>query len=473
MIDRVPLAYELLAVLGHATLAILAGGHALLNKPDPRAAWGWIAVCLLFPLGGAFLYLVFGIDRVEMKARRELGFVTRKPREVSSRSLEGVANADQLRELLRVGGAMTGRVLAGGNSIDAFYTGEQAYDAMLEAIEGAQRCVRLCTYIYENDDVGKRFALALDAARRRGVEVRVLLDGVSDAFHWPRSSRMLARLGISVALFLPPRWFPPMLHLNLRQHRKILVVDGHTGFTGGMNIESAHLSSTPLRRAIRDVHFRLRGPVVAQLGEVFATDWENSSDETLCELAPCDKSGDAWARALDDGPNDDLDILALVLLGAIAVAHKRVWIMTPYFVPPLAIAAALQSAALRGVDVCVIVPRRSDHPWIDWASRRLLSPLLQHGVDVRLRPPPFAHCKLLLVDDQYLQFGSVNLDTRSLRLNFELNVETLDATLAADTARHFAEVRAESARLTAQQVAARPFPVRVRDAFFWLFSPYM
>ena len=161
-----------------------------------------------------------------------------------------------------------------------------------------------------------------------------------------------------------------------------------------------------------------------------------------------------------------------MLIGALASAHQRVWIMTPYLVPGPALISALQAAALRGVDVSIILPGRSNQPWADYATRNLLAPLLQHEVHIYRRSPPFAHTKLFLIDDDYVQFGSANLDTRSLRLNFELVVEAFDPELVANLARHFERVRSRSAPLSLGEIEARSMPARLRDAFFWLFSPY-
>ena len=175
---------------------------------------------------------------------------------------------------------------------------------------------------------------------------------------------------------------------------------------------------------------------------------------------------------LTDGPDHDLDRLVMVLLGALANAHNTVRIMTPYFLPPAALAGALQSAALRGVDVRVLIPERSNEPWVDWAARRGLEPSLRNDIQVRERPAPFAHTKLFIVDDYYVQVGSANLDARSLRLNFELMLEVYDRTLAAELSRHFDEAWSTSRPLDLATLARRPFWKRLRDSFFWLFSNY-
>lgn len=465
---------EAAAVILYSVVALTAATHALLNKRDPRSAWGWIAVCWLFPLAGALLYYLFGINRIHMRARRMVGPDAMPPEPFSDGALpvpEG-AHPGELQELIRIGSAMTRRRLTTGNVIEPLFDGDAAYPAMLQGIQMARKTVHLASYIFHDDETGEEFARALAEAQGRGVKVRVLLDGVADVFYRPRASRLLKRHGVQPSLFLPPRAWPPMLHINLRNHRKLLIVDGETGFTGGMNIGDGHRQQRG--GGIRDVHFRLNGPVVTQLEQVFLEDWRLASGERVQPSAlAAGAAGSALARVITDGPNEELDRLLMILLGALATAHDRVWIMTPYLVPPPALLSALQSAALRGVDVCVLLPRRSDQVWMDGATRHLLWQLLQHQVRVHWRPPPFAHTKLLIVDDYYVHFGSANMDTRSLRLNFEAVVEVYDRALAATLVRHFETERAKSRAVSLEQLKRRSLAARLRDAFFWLFTPYL
>ncbi|MBV8062789.1 MAG: PLDc N-terminal domain-containing protein [Nevskia sp.] len=459
----------------YVAAAVGTATHALLHKRDPRSAWGWIAVCWLFPLAGAALYYLLGVNRVETKAQRVFGKELPYQPLASPDAPPRIAGTDpvEVRELVRLGWAMSGRRLLGGNQIEALHNGDQAYPAMLEAIAAARNSVHLSSYIYRGDAAGRRFAEALAAAQARGVEVRVLLDGLGDFGYWPRGSRLLRRHGLKPALFLPLRLWPPMLHANLRNHRKLLVVDGSVAFTGGMNIQQGHVPGADGVPRITDLHFRIAGPLAAQLDAVFLADWSFASGVEAPEPPQCPESGAHLSRVITDGPNEDLDRLMMVLIGALATAHQRVWIMTPYFLPPAPLASALQSAALRGVEVSIIIPERSDQPWMKWAAQHSLHHLLQRQVKVYLRPPPFAHTKLIVVDDWYAQFGSANLDTRSLRLNFELMVESYGRPLATGLARHFATVRDGSRPLTVEQLERRRFPARLRDALCWLFSPYL
>ncbi|HEY9149609.1 MAG: phospholipase D-like domain-containing protein [Gammaproteobacteria bacterium] len=483
LLDDLPWEWLLALLAGlHLVIALLAAGHALLYKRDPRSALSWVALCLLFPLAGPILYYLFGINRIRSQAHR---LTTHKPaprlvgHERGSMGHTAAAVpaglAMEMRPFAQVSGRLTSRPILGGNRLDVLHNGEQAYPAMLAAIAGARRRVLLASYLFEFDMTGKQFVAALSAARERGVEVRVLIDGVGELYSWPRIGRVLRKAGLPMARFLPPRLFPPSLSINLRNHRKILLVDDQEGFTGGMNVGDRHLVEAS-RQGTSDLHFRVRGPILAQLEEIFINDWTAASDERLspiCLDLPPLPDGDVCCRCISDGPNDDLDKIALTLMGAISAAREEILIINPYFLPSREMIASLQSAALRGVKVCILLPSNNNLPFIHWATRNLLWELLLYDVEIRYQPPPFAHTKLFLVDRHYVQLGSANLDARSLRLNFELNLESFSAGFAVPLAEEAWRLYQQSTPVTLDEVDSRPLPVRLRDAFFWLFLPYL
>lgn len=473
MIDIAHVISVVLATL-YPLAAFTAGGHALLNARDPRAAWGWIAVCLLFPLAGALLYYLFGINRIRLRARQLVGGEPDAAQRIRDETA-ALAIPETLQELAHIADAVAGRPALPGNHVELLHNGDAAYPQMLAAIESAQRSVWLASYIFRRDRTGRAFADALGAAARRGVEVRVLVDGFGAYYGLSFPTLMLRWRGVRAVRFLPPRLLPPMLHINLRNHRKLLVVDGEQAFTGGMNIAEYHrLIGSRARHPVADVHFRVTGPVVGQLAGVFAEDWRIATRERLAlPAAPPPLDRGAVCRVITDGPDDELDKLSFTLLGAISVARHRVCIMTPYFLPSAELTAALQAAALRGVDVLVILPARSNLRFVDWATQNALPPLLSSGVRVLRQPAPFAHSKLFAVDGCYAQISTANWDPRSLRLNFELAVEVYDAGTAGRITAHIDAVQARSAPVTLAALGARRLPTRLRDAFFWLFSSYL
>jgi cardiolipin synthase len=343
---------------------------------------------------------------------------------------------------------------------------------MLAAIRGAKRRVFLSTYIFDTGKLGREFVAALADAAARGVDVRVLLDGIGELYSLPRAGTLLTRAGVRVARFLPPRLWPPSFSLNLRNHRKILAVDGWLAFTGGANIRESYAATDGHK--IVDLHASLAGPVVAQIESVFLRDWLFVTGEAAAPPAANDAlPGRAECRAIADGPERSLARLTELLVGAIGAARRRVAIMTPYFLPPREVMAPLLAAALEGVDVAVILPAKNNLPYVHRATRHMLWELLERGVRVYYQPGPFVHSKLFYVDDAYAQIGSANLDPRSLRLNFEMNIEVYDTAFVDELAAHFEAVRARSTPITAEQVDRRALRTKLVDGAAWLFSPYL
>ncbi len=477
-------AWLLLAM--HAVLAVTSAGHALLYKKDPRAALGWIAVCLAYPLVGPVMYYLFGINRLRTRAHLLKGAPVKRLKSgyersenISSQSKFTIpavfSNNAQLAALAKSSAAVTHRPLLEKNTLQPFFDGESAYACMLEAITHARHSVSMASYIFESNHSGQAFIDALTAAHERGVEVRVLLDGIGELYSFPRASRLLKRQGVKVARFIPPRIMPPSVHINLRNHRKLLVVDGRIGFTGGMNIGDRHLRHpSDSSKGTSDIHFQLIGPIIEQLQQVFDEDWKFVTGEVSQQhTVNIASDGNAICRVVTDGPNEDIGKLSMIITGAVSLARKRIAIMTPYFLPQPTLISALQAAALRGVDVTIILPEKSNQLLAHWATRNMLWELLQFGVHIYYQPLPFAHSKLLLIDDDYAHIGSANLDPRSLRLNFEIVVEIFDRKFVTTMYEHFDQIKYRSTEETLEGVDSRSLPVRLRDATAWLFSPYL
>jgi cardiolipin synthase len=455
-----------LFVLVYIVSAAAAALHALLTKPDPRSVMSWIAICWLFPLGGSILYWLFGINRVATAGQPHEAAVDQERRPADADAIDAA-----FAGLRRVGDALTQLPLLAGNHVEPLHNGEVAFPRMLEAIAAAHSTVYLATYIFQTDPVGMQFVEALRAAVARGVSVRVLVDGIGEWYDRPHVVPILRRAGVRTERFLPPRLLPPNLSLNCRNHRKLLIVDGVVGFTGGMNIGGREAG-----RSMSDMHFCLQGPVVSQLTGVFAADWRFASKEELPVATPTTTEatpGQSLCRTITGGPDESVDKLLLILLSTIGAARRRILIMTPYFIPPPELVAALQEAALRGVEVSLVLPRHSNLRYIDWATLHWLPALVKRGVHVHLQEPPFSHAKMFIVDAGYAQIGSVNLDTRSLRLNFEIAIEVFDTALCTQMGDAIAAIRDRAPALTVADLEKTPVLARLRDSLCWLISPYL
>lgn len=456
------------------SVAVFTAGHALLRSRDSRAAFGWIALCIILPLAGPIIYLLFGINRVRSRAQKDYLI------KVSRDSLPTIADprGTQFRPLSTVGETLTRKGLSSCNDVEILIDGDALYPAMLEAIEKARSRVLLASYIFDNDAAGRHFAEALQRACQRGVEVKVIVDGLGEFTSMPRIGRLLRRYNIPFQRFNPVTLLPPSLNINLRSHRKMLIVDGLMAFTGGQNIGSRHMRNAPTRKhSVHDIHFRLSGKVVDELEWAFWQDWHycTGKHEEAAFRGHNINVPDAeiWSRVVLDGPNKYMDRLNNLLIGVISTARSRVWLMTPYFLPTMDLIGALTAAHLRGVEVVILLPEENNLKIAHWASRNVLREVLEQEIDVRYQPGPFVHSKLLLVDNIYALIGSANIDPRSLRLNYEIGVELFSERVNQQLSDYFAARSAISKPVTRDEIAGRSLPEKIRDSISWLFSPYL
>lgn len=456
----------------HILLAIGVTVHVLLHKRDAGASIGWIGLAWLSPIIGSILYVIFGINRVKRRAdqlRRR-----RAARPAAEPAISPPGRDDHLAALERAGDRITRRPAERGNAVALLHNGDEAYPKMIAAIEAAEASIALSSYIFRADHAGNAFIDALIGAGRRGVAVRVLIDGIGGGYFLSPAYRRLRRHRVPVFRFMhsPLPWRMPFL--NLRTHKKLLVLDGRVAFTGGLNIGGENLVADGPRHPVRDTHFRVEGPVVAQLVDAFAADWFFAAGENLAGDAwfpPLDDVGEAVARVIVSGPDEDLEKIEFVVLEAIACARQSIKVATPYFLPDDRLVAALALAAMRGVEIDVIVPARSNHPVVDWAMRAQIGPLVAAGCRIWRSPLPFNHSKMMTIDGIWCLVGSANWDVRSFRLNFELNLEVYRADIVQRIDDLIAARR--GALVSGAELDGLPLPVRLLDSGARLMLPYL
>lgn len=459
--------------------SLLSAGHALLTKRDPRASLGWIITCLALPGIGALLYWLLGVNRIRTRARelQKQGqgmhwlHVNQPP---AAADLKHFPTSSTSQALIKLSDSVTRRPLLFGNRVKVLHNGEKAYPAMLQAIKCAEESVFISSYIFKPDGIGQQFANALIAAAERGADVRVLIDAYGELYSFRKIRRRFRGTGVKSAVFLP---LTPLhsFYFNLRNHRKLLIVDNKFSFTGGMNIRDRHYADTPDPRRVIDLHFQLQGPICDQLRDAFMEDWHFASGEKRKPRDWPDSpiSGSACCRGISAGPNEKHEKLNWLLIGSLSCARKHIRIMTPYFIPNRAQLAAINAASLRGVRVDILLPEKNNLPYVSWASNAYLFEVLELKTHVYFQPPPFVHSKLLVIDDEYALVGSANIDPRSLRLNFEFNVEIFDRETVDELIGHFDNARNRSREVTLEEVDERSLPLRLRDSFCKLFSPYL
>ncbi len=467
-------AFTFLATALYFLLAVTVTVDVLLKKSDVRGALGWIGAAWFSPIFGGLIYYLFGINRVTRRALKmsRLGNA-QAPRSIAAALPDA---PEQIRLLLDVGARVTGGPLTDGNDLVVLEGGDAAYPQMLAAIAGAKRCIALTSYIFRDDAAGKEFSDALIAAHARGVKVRVLLDSVGSGYIFSPMFKRLEASGVTAARFLHT-WLPwRMPFLNMRNHRKLLVVDGSIAFMGGMNIGAENSQKLTPNDYITDIHFRILGPVVRLVMDAFARDWNFTTGENLdeaCwwpELAPV---GPVHARGLSSGPDADIYKLEMILGAALSLAKKRIRILTPYFLPDARLQFAIAQACLRGVEVDIIIPENCNYLVMDWAMRAHLRFFRHIAANVYTTPLPFDHSKLCTLDGRWSLIGSSNWDARSFRLNFEFDLECCDAGLTARLDAVMDERIARGKKLDIAALAERPVWIRLRDAAARLMMPYL
>ena len=460
-------------------LATYSAIHALIFKKDSRAAFGWIAVCILLPFLGPLLYFIFGINRVrkrahELKVTTSVDGLQKHAAQINDDLVSRLP--ESLIKLEKVSSRITNLQLSGGNELSSYYSGEDTYREMLNAINLSKYYIYLCVYIFKNDKIGRKFIDALIEAKKRGVDVYILIDGIGEFYSIRKVRGILKKKGIKVQRFLPPKLLPFNFSINLRNHRKLLIIDDMVGFIGGMNISEEYYSddknfNTPLK----DTHFKIFGSVILQLKEVFESDWHFVGEKI--NSYPCVNTVNSYdriiCRTIVDGPGENLDHLSIILLTAINSANKTITLMTPYFLPSRELIAALQITALRGVNITIILPEKNNLSYVHWATNHMLWELLGSGVNVFFQPGPFSHSKLFVIDDQYSLIGSANIDPRSLRLNYEVGLEVYDEDFAINLMNYAKKTLQVSRPVTLEEVDNRPLIIKVRDGIAWLFSPYL
>ncbi len=475
---------SILLSLIYFTISISAAIRVIMTKRNPLAAALWLVTIWFAPYLGPLLYYLLGINRVKRKAihlRRGIDhyrYPVLNHYQVDAHALREHGIPDHFKPLVKSVHNLTEQHLLAGNRIVPLFSGETAYSAMIAEITAAKQSIALMTYIFHADGIGEKFIAALRQAHVRGVKIRVLLDGVMAHLAQPSITQALRAANIPYALFNSPLLAHRVFFLNLRSHRKICVIDGRIGFTGGFNIHRDYWSPDPGKRVFQDTHFRLTGPIVTHLSNVFVDEWLYSSGETLrgdpwfSETPELQEIGSVLARGIAAGPDERWERLRGSYLTALNVATQSVRIMSPYFIPDEVLLAAIDDAINRQVAVDILIPESGSKVLLA-ATMGRINETLKHGARLWLCPPPFNHSKLMIVDDQWLLMGSGNWDERSLRLNYEFDVECYDSVLVGNINNLFSAHQKAARQLTYEAYRHRPFHERLFDGCARLLSPFL
>jgi cardiolipin synthase len=468
----------------------------LMAKSDSTSAVAWCLVILLVPFFGALLFILFGYQHVSRPLRRKRRHKQHYKAPAALARPEGEADPDAafageegpckvtlLDGLAGLAQRFDGYPLTVGNKVEMYHEGEPAYHAMLEAVRGARHHIHMETFIFQPDAAGREFLDALTKKAREGVQVRLVYDAMGSLHLHASRLRELRGAGGKVFAFLPLNPFRRRIQVNLRNHRKILVVDGRVAFVGGLNIGDEYLGKVRRFGFWRDTHFRLEGPAVRHVQRVFAEDWDFAAGEHLTDppdakpgqsyFRPGPADGDVPVQVVESGPDRDLKAIREIYFAAILGARQRLWIASPYFVPDAGLRDALRLAGYMGVDVRFLGQCYPDK-WIpQYAARYYWEEMLAADVKVYQYARGMMHSKVVLVDGKWASVGTANLDNRSLHLNFEVNCLFYDPKVVADLEAAFLRDLGYSIRLDRRVYARRPFTGRLLENACRLLSPVL
>ncbi len=446
-------------------------------KRDTMSAIAWSLTVLLVPFLGAVLFYLFGYQWVarplRRKQQRAVIFKTLFGRAVQ----ETAAVAERWQVLARLAEQPDGFPVTAGNQVTFYHEGDALYAALLEDIAAARHHVHVQFFIFRSDATGQRMIQALCSAAKRGVEVRLLYDSIGAHDLSRRLLRQLRRAGGQDAAFLPVLNPLYRLRVNLRNHRKIVVIDGRIAYTGGFNIGEEYRGRHPHYGYWRDTHCRIVGPAVAGLQRIFLEDWHFASYEAVggapyyprWETLP----GTVLTQVVASGPDMEYKAIRETYFAALVQARQRVWIASPYFVPDMGLRDALCLAARAGVDVRFLTLFRPDK-WLPFlAARYYWTDALEAGVKIYQFIPGMMHSKYVLVDGEWASVGTANFDNRSLFLNFEVNCQFFDAAITAELEQRFLSDLEQSVRVDPAVFAGRPWMARVFENAARLFSPVL
>ena len=476
---------NIIAVVVGYLLAFMIIMRIVLQRREPTATLAWVLGMVFLPYLGVLMYLLVGRRRLDrqLRRRRDKTAVLEPQLERRGESLAELAvskapehlTRPQEQELIHLSNKIGCRPPTCGNEVKLLVDADRTYDALEKAIEAAKDHVNLLYYIFEPDETGKRFRDLLIKKVKAGVEVRLLTDGLGsygiDDFLLP-----FTEAGGKFDEFLPVGSFRRHWHPNLRNHRKIVVVDGEIGFCGGVNIGDEYTGRKEDVGEWRDTHMQLRGPAVYSLQEIFAEDWFFVTGEDLVaeRWYPAQIAhGDLTAQIIASGPDNDTQPIQRVFFTAVTLSKKRVYLTTPYFVPDQAMLVALETAALRGVDVRLLLPQKSDMKLVLYAGRSYYDQLLRNGVKIFEYKKGILHAKTMVVDDRWATVGSANMDVRSFRLNFEVNAVIYGQEIAKELAAEFQRDLVQARQITLTEIQQKKISSRMVESLARVLSPVL
>ncbi|GEK33185.1 major cardiolipin synthase ClsA [Kurthia sibirica] len=467
---------------------LLAIAIIFLERREPTSTWAWILVLFFIPIVGFFLYLLFG-RRLRKKhlfrweGRKKIGIDTLVDYQIESINKGNFEyrlsdTATKYKELIYMHLLSNGAVLTQDNHIQIFDDGQEKFDELLYDIHHAKSHIHIQYYIFKLDRLGTRILDALIIKAKQGVHVRLLYDEMGSRGVHKKDFKELIALGGEVEVFFPS--IMPLINprLNYRNHRKIVILDGRIGYVGGFNVGDEYLGLNKKFGYWRDTHLRIEGSSVHPLQTRFLLDWNQASDRQDLEYADTFfptfiRKGDSAIQIVSSGPDSQWESIKNGYIKLINMAKKYVYIQTPYFIPDDAFMNAVRIACLSGIDVRIMIPNKPDHIFVYWATYFNVGLLLDAGAKIYIYENGFLHTKMVVIDDEAASVGTANIDSRSFKLNFEVNAFIYDEKIAHQLAELFERDILNSTELTLELYANRSTIIKMKESISRLVSPIL
>ena len=465
--------------------AIPVGIVIILEKRSPYKTAAWILILILIPIFGVIFYLIFGQEYRKQKLFSRSGIKSLgKIRNLSLRQLRQIGTRNKYQNkvihdkenIIRLLLNNSNSLLTTGNEVKILEGGKNTFEAIFEAVKNAEHHIHLEYYIFSDDKIGNQMKDLLIEKSLQGVEVRIIIDDVGSWGLKQKFINELKKSGIEIYPFMEVRFPRLTSQVNFRNHRKILIVDGIIGFTGGINIADRYIEGIKNIGAWRDTHLQITGDAVACMQVVFAADWYFCINENLTGtkyFKPFTEKLGTAVQISASGPDSDWESISQAFFAAIANARKKIYITTPYLMPPSDILSALKIAALSNIDVRIIIPALSDSFIPRWSSFSYVGELLEAGVKMYFYETGFIHSKYIIIDDNFATVGTTNLDFRSLETNFEINAFIYDADFTAQLENIFMTDLQNSREILRDYWEKRPWHKKFRESVAHIVSPLL
>lgn len=466
---------------------VLTVGIIFFQRRDPKSVWTWLLAIYFIPVFGVAFYLLFGQDMKKSRMFRVKEVEDRLKYPI--RRQEAVIRLEQdLNQEREAGGdygrlalynlESSGSVLTLHNQVEIFTDGQEKFEALRRALREARRFIHIQYYIIKNDEVFDSIIPILKKKVKEGVEVRILYDGMGGRFMPKRRWQELSAAGVRVGVFFPPFLGWLNLRVNYRNHRKIVIIDGDTGFVGGFNIGREYISKDPKFGYWRDTHLKITGEGALSLQIRFALDWNYATGENLFKEARYFEgggqgNGGVQLQIIASGPDTREPHVRNNYLELFHRARSHIYIQTPYFIPDEAVFSALKVAAQSGVDVRLMIPCKPDHPFVYWATCSYAGELLDYGARCYIYENGFLHSKGVMVDGEVCCYGTANMDIRSFELNFEVNATIYDSAVTRRLEQAFMDDLPRCRELTREEYGRRGMWMRLKEQCSRLLSPLL